>query len=629
MKTQLLGASVLFTASWVVACSDDGGDEPAGSTGGTVALAAGGASSTTGTGGTSTSSATGGAEPGRLGGTGAGGPGGVGATGGSLASGGRSSSGGGAMTGGASATGGTSSRPTGGAPGATGGATSTTGGRGGGIEGTGTGGATSTTGGRGGGIGGTETGGATSTTGGRGGGIGGAGTGGTEPGSGGATVDTGGTDLGTGGSDTGANAAFTVTATLSTAIKTVAVVEWSIDQNITKASIEFGREQGSYEYTAPVDLEAPSYRTPLLGMKPNTDYYFRIVAEGPGGRYTSDVQTIKTDFLPNAIPQVSVTDTNASALFGGFTVNCTGVGSGFGTDAGDTWVFVMDKDGEIVWAYDFTDTPASGCSRARMSYDGRHMWVGNFSNMQGVGALVRITMDGMSELQSYSFPGRHHDFTVLPNNHVLFYEQENGGQYLEDMKEGEDIIKELDPETGAATELYRERTNFATQIDESGAHTNQIRYVPFMNAISFSMRHTSTIGVISYPDAQLITVFGGPISDYPIEWSTQHGHQLLEDSLLIFNNEGSNGGSSVIEFSYDIQSKTAAKIFDYSSGNSSMAFGDVQRLSNGNTFITYSSTGVFHEISSSGALLREMTTDPVGYSEHRRTLYGPPPPFAD
>jgi hypothetical protein len=423
---------------------------------------------------------------------------------------------------------------------------------------------------------------------------------------------------------------FNINLSLSSAIATVGIVEWSIDAAIDSAYVGLGREPGSYEFTAPVDLNEPDYRTLLLGMKPSTTYYVQVVAQGSSGTHTSDVYPIETGFLPNGLPVLSVDDRNAAALYGGFTVNCSGVSSGgFGdVGGGDSWAFIFDKDGDYVWAYDLTDTVASGCSRARMSFDGKHMWAGNFSNVSPDGALLRVTMDGLSEAQTYSLPGRHHDFTVLPNNNVLFYEQENGGGYS-DGAEGADIIKELDPETGVTSQIYHENTDFAEQIAESGAHTNYIAWVPHLNAISFSLRHTSTIGLISYPAGELLAVFGGPISDFDISWDTQHGHAVLEDTLLVFNNNGSNGGSSVLEYQYDLTSHSATKVFDYSSGNTSMAFGDVQRLPNGNTLVTYSSTGVIREINSAGELLREITTDAIGYSVHRKTLYGPPPPVGE
>jgi hypothetical protein len=422
---------------------------------------------------------------------------------------------------------------------------------------------------------------------------------------------------------------FDVDISLSSAIATVGVVQWSIDTSIDQAYIDFGREPDRFELRAPVDLAEPDYRTLLLGMKPVTTYYVQVVAHGGGRAYASGVYSIETGFLPNGLPILTIDDRNAEALYGGFTINCTGVAaSGVSVRGRDTWVFIFDGDGDYVWAYELTETAVSACSRARMSFDGKHMWVGNLSNTAPDGALLRVSMDGLSAAETYSLPGRHHDFTVLPNNNILYYEQENGGGFT-DGEEGPDVIKELNPETGVTTQIYHQNTDFAQQIAEFGAHTAQINWVPHLNAVSFAMRHTSTIGLISYPAGQLIAVFGGPISDFDISWDIQHGHSILEDTILIFNNNGSSGGSSVLEYQYDLSTHSASKIFDYSSGNHSLGLGDVQRLPNGNTFVTYSSTGVIHEINSAGELLREITTDAIGYSMHRRTLYGPPPPVGE
>ena len=439
------------------------------------------------------------------------------------------------------------------------------------------------------------------------------------------TVDTSSAASTTGGVTGG----LSLNLTLSEAIQTVGIAELSGASNLVNARIDFGRQSGSFEFSAPVDPSAPNYRTLLLGMKESTTYYVQAVAEAGGTTLSSEVLTIETGVLPNSTPNVTVNDVNPTALYGGFTINCTGVG-GLGGTQGSGVAFIIDQDGDPVWAYDLEGTPVSGCSRARMSFDGKDMWIGNFSNVSPDGALMRLGMDGLAS-ETFSFPGRHHDFTVLPNNNILFQEQENGGMGMGGADEGPDLIRELDVNTGMARTLYHENTDFSEQISESGAHTNYITYVPHLNAISFSMRHTSTIGVITYPEvgetAELLMVFGGPLNDFDFSWEIQHGHQVLEDSLLIFNNnaEGSFGESAVLEYQYDVDAGTGTQVLNYVSGESSGAFGDAKRLPNGNTFITYSTSGIWHEIDASGTLLREMTTDNLGYSQHRKTLYGPPP----
>jgi len=442
---------------------------------------------------------------------------------------------------------------------------------------------------------------------------------------GGSAAAGGGGQVATGGATNVGQVTFQITASVAPAIATVGVVEWSIDKSpIDQAQIEFGRT--GTEYVAPVDLSAASYRTLLLGMKPNTEYTFRIVATSSGTTYTSEPQVLKTGFLPNALPPVRVTDSNPSKLYGGFTVSCNGVGMGTPgqPQAGDSFAFILDKEGEYVWAYDLSDSPVGECTRARFSYDGRYFWVGNFNNVNTKGALRRITLDGENE-QDFALGGRHHDFTTLPQNHILFHEQENGGGTIGN--EGADIIKELDPESGQVTVLYNERDNFADIADDVGAHTNYITYVPEHQAISFSMRHSDTIVLLGYPSAEVLGIFNGVKDQFGlaaggIDWDAQHGHQFFADHLLVFNNADDDTESHVLEFQFDLAQKSAQLLSTYSGGEKSIAFGDVRRLPGGNTFITYSNVGIMHEIDQERVLLREISVGPIGYSSHRKSLYG-------
>jgi hypothetical protein len=467
---------------------------------------------------------------------------------------------------------------------------------------------------------------------------GGSGASGAQPGAGGASNAGAGGNAGlgaAGGASAGSSGMFSIEVEMSPEIQTVGIVSWSITTAIDSAYIDFGRDQNALEYRASVDLGAPGYRTLLLGMKPATQYYARITAKSGPSTFMSQPVPLMTGFLPNGLPVLEVADGDASGLWadGGFTVQCTGLTSGPGFGGGNdepeaSHAFIFDKDGDQVWAYELTDTVAASCSRARLSIDGKYLWAGNFNNADTNGAVLRISLDGL-ETKSISIRARNHDFAFLPNGHLLYWEQANGGGYT-DGKEGPDIIREMDPDTELVTDIYDQMTDFSEQINDSqGSHTNQINYVPELDAISFSMRHTSTVGLISYPGGELLTVFGGPITSYSsMDWDFQHGHHVRGNQLFVFNNNGSNGGSSVLGFQFDMASSTASPNLDYSSGRSSGAFGDVKELENGNLYVTYSTSGVIHEINAAGTLLREITTDAsLGYSEHRASLYGPPPPF--
>jgi len=430
-----------------------------------------------------------------------------------------------------------------------------------------------------------------------------------------------------------ADAIFDVDASLSSAMATVGIVEWSVDKPIRSARIEFGRDPDSPEYVAPVDLTEDGFRTLLLGMKPATTYTLRVVATGCEDElYVSHDVELETDFLPNGLPPVTVNDVDTTAVFPGFTILCNGYGNARNLvpNAETSWVLILDRDGDYVWAHNLLDSPVYGCSQARMSADGEYVWAGNTSTVQATGALRRVSMDGL-EVEDYDLPARHHDFTVLPNGHILYFEQQNGGGVFDDT-EGPDSIMSLDPETGETTLVYDETVDFADLIESSGgAHTNSITYVSHLDAFSFSLLRSNTIALLSYPDAELLGVFNGPMDEFGVSWNTQHGHEFVEDRLLVFNNWSAEGNSALLEFTYDLETKTAGPIETYRPVPSfgTIAFGGVQRLPNGNSVVTFSSNGVIHEIDPDKVLVREIVvSDSIGYTTKRATLYGPPPHLA-
>lgn len=454
----------------------------------------------------------------------------------------------------------------------------------------------------------------------------------------------GGASAGSGG---GTTANFTVNVALSTAIPTVGIATWSLATPLDGATVHFGRDQSNLEFQAPVDLTKDDHRTLLLGMKQNTTYYVQVTATGGGRTYTSQVASVTTGALPSGVPTQTVADMNASALYagGGFTVTCVGyggIGGGFGGGApgggastSASYAFIFDGDGDVVWAYDLSQTTASTCTSAHMSIDGNYMWAGNFGNTTSDGALTRISMDGLGTPDEYSLPGRSHDFAILPNDHVVYFARDDMGA-----DQSPESIFELDPATSMSTEIYSENTDFGDLfaagtgsstggMTNQGGHTNQINYVPELNAVSFSMYFIDTIALISYPDGKLLAAFGGDHSTFPnMSWDGEHGHDVYADHIDVFNNNGSNGGASVLRFQYDLSSMTATEEPDYSSGHTCPALGDVKEQPNGNYFVTYSTSNLMQELDPSLNLLREIdSTGAIGYTEHRGSMYGKPPPF--
>ena len=122
--------------------------------------------------------------------------------------------------------------------------------------------------------------------------------------------------------DTDRDNGYRVTASLSEEIPTVGIVTWSFDRApLTDAHIEYGRD-GEIEYTAPVDLDEPKHRTLLLGMKPSTEYVFRVVATDGTETYKSGDHAITTGTRPTGLPNQTVTGASPDSE-GGFIITCS------------------------------------------------------------------------------------------------------------------------------------------------------------------------------------------------------------------------------------------------------------------------------------------------------------------
>jgi hypothetical protein len=95
----------------------------------------------------------------------------------------------------------------------------------------------------------------------------------------------------------------------------------------------------------------------------------------------------------------------------------------------------------------------------------------------------------------------------------------------------------------------------------------------------------------------------------------QHQFEVLEDSFLVFDNDGStNPTSRVLEYRLDPDSGTAEQIWSYVPDPNLYTFvlGDVNRFDDGDTLITWSVLGQIDRVSDSGSVGWTLNTS-IGY----------------
>src|SRR5690606_28953361 len=86
-----------------------------------------------------------------------------------------------------------------------------------------------------------------------------------------------------------------------------------------------------------------------------------------------------------------------------------------------------------------------------------------------------------------------------------------------------------------------------------------------------------------------------------VAWLRQHGHHFTSPTRVVFYNNNGGGdatarSSIAVELELDLQKRTATRVWQYVGGETSTTLGDVQRLPNGNTLITYSNAATLREV---------------------------------
>jgi hypothetical protein len=407
---------------------------------------------------------------------------------------------------------------------------------------------------------------------------------------------------GTGGGASG-TATFTVqvslaSATMSAAPGTIGIVTWTVNVgSLTEAHIDFGLDT-SYGMTAPVDVALADHKTLLLGMKPAKLYHFRVVARDATTTYTSNDYTVMTGPAASTVSISRFQVMNATARKRGFIVTSYWQGTGSAVP------FILDGDGEIVWWG--RSGPSGGIARAVMSADGKNMWMTSANNNGA--AIQRMTMDTLTA-QTYTGTIGSHDLTPVSGETMAF---------LEYGESDCDSIWEIDP-SGTKREVFESQG----VVSSTGCHANALRYSQKEDVYTFSdVRQdvfvVSRAGALQWRLSQRVA--GGVMT-----WGgAQHGHHLLDNSIVIFANSGTSAMvSAMIEYSL-----TGQEMRRFSSGEFSANLGDVQRLPGGNTLVTFSNASVIKEIDAQGSVLVQIngaSGTRFGYALWRETLYGPPP----
>lgn len=407
---------------------------------------------------------------------------------------------------------------------------------------------------------------------------------------------------------------FDVDVELSSLISTVGIVQWDVDlENLEQAFIDFGRvsDDQTFPQRAPVDLSQTRNRTLLLGMKSTAEYAFRIVANSALQTCTSETFTIQTGPPPSRLPGIDREVFDASSITHGFFIV-----SELSLSV-DSDVYIFDEDGDEVW----WEVGPVTTARARMSWDGNFMWM-QAANLNGdAGEMRRVSMDGLDEETIGGLEQTHHDFAVLPDGGVVAI------AYGDEGPDGPSRIIKREADGEIVTVVEDVSTLYPVTDD---CHPEAIQYDEKSESFTIAVPCENLFVAFDETGTPLWQL-GGATATAPHLASTwqggNHGHQLLDDGHFLFFGNRDGAEALVLDFQLDFDALTATEVWRYESTLGSSRLGDVQRVPGGNTLVTYSLSGVIHDVAADNSLAQTFTTllSGFGYLSYRPTLYGPPP----
>ena len=400
----------------------------------------------------------------------------------------------------------------------------------------------------------------------------------------------------------------------SMVIPTVFTVRWAAADSAcpVTAYVEHGLD-GSWNARTAARLASGEYTSTVTGLKAAHDYQLRAVLETDTDRWESPLVYLVTGPLPASFPSIEGWVDPDQSHAGGFLITAL-VSSSF-------TMAIFDGDGDAVWWYPY-ESDDHFLTRALLSQDKE--WI-VFMNEAGymVGdqpgeaygtEIVRIRLDG-SDMESVPFPGGNHDFTELPDGTlaVVTYDDHEDGPELGVA----DSIVELRPD-GEVVQVWTAWTHaeewpeYVAEGDAWG-HANALDYEPTADHYHLSLSAMNSIMTIDRATGDLVTVTGGQYSDYTFSegdpFLSQHQFHFFDDRLLVFDNQYPEEFASYVEeYVLDPQNGTMDLVWSYSTDPAIYCpvLGDVLRLPNGNTLVTWSPGGLTEEVTPEGQVVRQL-----------------------
>lgn len=379
-------------------------------------------------------------------------------------------------------------------------------------------------------------------------------------------------------------------------VPTILTVSWTTEP-ATSGSLAYGESTTYGRQTATETTASRTHSVVVRGLAADTTWHFRPEGGGEVGRDA----TFTTEGAPPELPQLVVSG-DPDALGGYVLLPVLG---------GVAAVAIVDSKGRYVW-WHIADSDYF-VTRAIPSRGGTDILYAALdpADYGPNGRVVRVPIDGGAATE-VPVPYLTHDFLELPDGTLACLTKDFRENYVGDR------IVEYSPDGAEDTVVwsafdYFNPENFEINPgDGTWTHANALAYDPVQDAWYVSLRNLDTILKADRASRQLLWrltasepnftyIDGATPTDY------QHKFELQPDGgLLVFDNGSAGQASSrVVEYRLNEEEGTVSEVWSHHSTPPTYvhALGNVERIAEDRTLITWSTAGVMQVVAADGTEL--------------------------
>ncbi len=399
----------------------------------------------------------------------------------------------------------------------------------------------------------------------------------------------------------------------SAAIGTVVLVSWTY-QGGGQARVEYSYEGGEVKGVSATS-QGDSYSAMVLGLKPLTEYEFKVAIGQGEERLESDPISLVTGSATASLHNLYTETYSESEHFDGYLA--------LGLLGTESAAVMTDRDGDLVWWYEHEDGDNIYISRVLPDHEGTSIYV-NPIDSENYGEtelpFLSISLDGMQVEEIPVDQLQHHDFAKTADGRWGYVAFDPYTSAYGETTDG-DMLVTMDSD-GSQTVIWSSWDDYPLpknpslkDIENSVVHANSLDHDTTSGLWYVSLRDKNCILAIDESTQQRVWQLGGALdSDFQLlsgDFTTyQHGFEFIGDQLTVFDNNSSPiEGSRVVRYEVDYAHFTYEQLWEYAPGNHhEEALGDVRTLPNGNLLVTWSMSGLIEEFNPDMELVWQMWT---------------------